>query len=98
LISINRTPTPKETIMDSKNENVEEGVESAIKGGRVSRRWLLKSSANLAAGTIAVSALGAANAEAKPAAAIEKPSTQHDPHANQQTAYHAAAFAGWESV
>jgi len=85
--------------MDSrKNVDAGDGLERAIAGGAVSRRWLLKSTANMAAGTIAVTALGTAKAESKPAAAIEKTSTQHDPHANHEPAYNAAAFEGWESV
>ena len=85
--------------MDSKeNVNVEGGLESAIKGGAVSRRWLLKNSAGAAAGTLAISSLSSATAEAKPAAASEKTSKEHDPHAIHDPAFNAAAFEGWESV
>ena len=45
--------------MDKDQEN---NLRSAIAGGCVSRRWLLKSTATLAAGTVAISALGAAAA------------------------------------
>lgn len=84
--------------MDNKgNENTDD-LARAIEGGSVSRRWLLKSTANLAAGTIAVSALGTAAAEAKPLAAVEKASAEHDPHTSNAPAYNAAAFEGWESV
>ena len=81
-----------------KNIDAGDGLESAIKGGAVSRRWLLKNSANMAAGTLAISSLSSATAEAKPAAAIERPSKEHDPHAVHAPAYSAAAFEGWESV
>ena len=85
--------------MDSeKNPNAEGGLESAIKGGAVSRRWLLKNTAGAAAGTLAISSLSSATAEAKPAAAVEKPSREHDPHAIHESAHNAAAFEGWESV
>jgi hypothetical protein len=83
---------------NEKNSNSGDGLESAIKGGAVSRRWLLKNSANMAAGTLAISSLSSATAEARPAAAIEKPSKEHDPHATHEPAYNAAAFEGWESV
>ncbi len=43
--------------MDKDQEN---NLRSAIAGGCVSRRWLLKSTAKFAAGTVAISALGAA--------------------------------------
>jgi hypothetical protein len=86
-------------MMDSKkNVHPEDRLERAIEGGAVSRRWLLKNTANVAAGTLAVSALGASAAESKPAAASQKTSSQHDPHANNVQTYNAAAFDGWESV
>jgi hypothetical protein len=86
-------------MMDSKkNVQVEDRLERAIEGGAVSRRWLLKNTANVAAGTLAVSALGATAAEPKPAVAPQKASSQHDPHANNLQAHNAAAFEGWESV
>jgi hypothetical protein len=86
-------------MMDSKpNVPAEDRLDRAIKGAAVSRRWLLRNTANVAAGTLAVSALGAAAAELKPAPATGKASTQHDPHANHEHVYTAAAFEGWESV
>ena len=85
--------------MDSKKKvHAEDRLERAVEGGAVSRRWLLKNTANVAAGTLAVSALGAAAAESKPAAMSQKASSQHDPHANIVQAHNAAAFEGWESV
>jgi hypothetical protein len=41
------------------------GLEAAAKGLPVSRRWLLRNSANAAAGAIAVSALGAGAGKAE---------------------------------
>jgi hypothetical protein len=41
------------------------GIEEAIKGLPVSRRWVLRNTANAAAGAIAVSALGAGAAKAE---------------------------------
>jgi hypothetical protein len=74
------------------------GLEVAIKGGAVSRRWLLKNTANVAAGTLAISSLSSAAAEAKPAAAVKGSSKEHDPHAVHELAYNSAAFDGWERV
>lgn len=45
--------------MDKDHEN---NLRCAIAGERVSRRWLLKSTATFAAGTVAISALGASTA------------------------------------
>jgi hypothetical protein len=83
---------------NTKKATTEDRLDRTIEGGAVSRRWLLKNTAGMAAGTIAASGLSAAAAEAKPAAAIEKASAEHDPHTSQAPAYHAAAFEGWESV
>jgi hypothetical protein len=82
----------------SKDVKGEGDLAHAIEGGAVSRRWLLKSTANLAAGGIAVTALGSAQAETKPAAEAVKASTAHDPHAPRVTEYTTAQFEGWESV
>lgn len=85
--------------MESKKIAIaEDRLDRAIEGGAVSRRWLLKNTANVAAGTIAASALGAAAAEPKPKEAAAKASAEHDPHANHEPAFNAAAFDGWESV
>lgn len=82
---------------DKKIESVE-SLGSAIKGGAVSRRWLLKNTANMAAGTVALSSLSATAAEPRAGAAIERTSVEYDPHANPVAPYNAAAFDGWESV
>jgi hypothetical protein len=85
--------------MDSKtNGPAEDRLDRAIKGAAVSRRWLLKNTANVAAGTLAVSALGAAAAESKPVAASQQATSEHDPHVNIVQAYNAATFESWESV
>jgi hypothetical protein len=44
---------------DKDTQKNEGGLEEAVKGLPVSRRWLLRNSANAAAGVIAASALGA---------------------------------------
>jgi hypothetical protein len=44
------------------DEDQENNLQNAVAGGCVSRRWLLKSTAKFAAGTVALSALGAAAA------------------------------------
>jgi len=57
--------------------------EGAIKGSQVSRRWLLKNSANITAGTVAVSALGiSATANAHP---VATKITQEIPHCDLET-------------
>jgi hypothetical protein len=89
----------KETIMKSeKNLNAGDGMESAISGGAISRRWLLKNTANMAAGTLAIASLGSAKAESKPGAEVRQASTEHDPHTNRKPAFKPAEFEGWESV
>ena len=76
---------------------VEDRFDSAVEGKAVSRRWLLKNTANMAAGTFAVSGLGVAAAEAKAAPVPEGISTVHDSHSNHEPEYNPAAFEGWES-
>jgi hypothetical protein len=43
-----------------------DNVESAVMGAKVSRRWLLRNTASLTAGAVAVSSMGLAAAEAPP--------------------------------
>ena len=57
-------------------------IESAVTGSKVSRRWLLRSTANLTAGLVAVgtmnvAAAGTKPAETKPAETVVAP--DHDP-------------------
>jgi len=52
-------------------------IERAATGRKVSRRWLLRSTANLTAGLVAVGAMNVAAAEAKPAETVVAP--DHDP-------------------
>ena len=54
-----------------------DSIESAVTGNKVSRRWLLRSTANLTAGLVAV---GAINVETKPAETVVAPEPlDHDP-------------------
>jgi hypothetical protein len=50
---------------------------SAVTGGKVSRRWLLRSTANLTAGLVAVGSVNVAAAETTPAETVVAP--DHDP-------------------
>jgi len=52
-------------------------TESAMTGSKVSRRWLLRSTANLTAGLVAVGAVDCAAAETTPAETVVVP--DHDP-------------------
>jgi hypothetical protein len=52
-------------------------IESAVTGSKVSRRWLLRSTANLTAGLVAVGTMNVATAETKPAETVVAP--DHDP-------------------
>jgi hypothetical protein len=54
-----------------------DSIESAATGTKVSRRWLLLSTANLTAGLVAVGTMNIAAAETKPAETVVAP--DHDP-------------------
>jgi hypothetical protein len=54
-----------------------DNIESAVTGSKVSRRWLLRSTANLTAGLVAVGTMNVAAAETKPAETVVAP--DHDP-------------------
>jgi hypothetical protein len=54
-----------------------DSIESAVTGSKVSRRWLLRSTANLTAGLVAVGTMNVAAAETKPAETVVAP--DHDP-------------------
>ena len=51
--------------------------ERAVTGGKVTRRWLLRSTANLTAGLVAIGTVNGAAAESTPAATASAP--DHDP-------------------
>jgi hypothetical protein len=50
-----------------------DNIESALTGSKVSRRWLLRSTANLTAGLVAVGSVTVAAAEPKPAETVVAP-------------------------
>jgi hypothetical protein len=84
--------------MDRNEANKNTGsLEDAFKGSPVSRRWLLRNSANAAAGVIAVSAFGQgatpAQAETAKAAAVEA----EDVHADKPAGY-VHALHGWDTI
>ena len=82
--------------MDHQDSNYAEGIEGAIKGAPVSRRWFLRNSANAAAGTIAASAIGAAataQAEAHANAASE-----HDALMADKPAGYVHSLHGWDTI
>jgi hypothetical protein len=54
-----------------------DSIESAVAGSKVSRRWLLRSTANLTAGVVTIGTMGFAAAETKPAETVVTP--DHDP-------------------
>jgi hypothetical protein len=54
-----------------------DSIESAVTGSKVSRRWLLRSTANLTAGLVAVGTMNVAAAETKPLETVVAP--DHDP-------------------
>jgi hypothetical protein len=54
-----------------------DSIESVVTGGKVSRRWLLRSTAGLTVGVVAVGTMSFAAAETKPAEAVIAP--DHDP-------------------
>jgi hypothetical protein len=54
-----------------------DSIESAVTGSKVSRRWLLRSTANLTAGLVAVGTMNVAAAETKPFETVVAP--DHDP-------------------
>jgi hypothetical protein len=54
-----------------------DSIESAVTGSKVSRRWLLRSTANLTAGLVAVGTMNVTVAETKPAETVVAP--DHDP-------------------
>ena len=54
-----------------------DSIESAVTGSKVSRRWLLRNTANLTAGLVAV---GTINVETRPAETVVAPDPlDHDP-------------------
>jgi hypothetical protein len=53
-----------------------DSIESAVTGSKVSRRWLLRSTANLTVGVVAVGTVGFAAAETKSAETVIAP--DHD--------------------
>jgi hypothetical protein len=57
-----------------------DNIENAVTGGKVSRRWLLRSTANLTAGLVAVGSMNVAAAETTPAETVVAPDPlDHDP-------------------
>jgi hypothetical protein len=54
-----------------------DNIESAVTGSKVSRRWLLRSTANLTAGLVAAGTVNVADAETKPTETVVVP--DHDP-------------------
>jgi hypothetical protein len=54
-----------------------DSIESAVTGSKVSRRWLLRSTANLTAGVVAVGTMSLASADARPVETVLAP--DHDP-------------------
>ena len=54
-----------------------DNIESVVTGSKVSRRWLLRNTANLTAGLVAVGTVNVAAAETKPAETAVAP--DHDP-------------------
>jgi len=54
-----------------------DSIESVVTGGKVSRRWLLRSTANLTVGLVSVGTAQVATAKAKPADTVIAP--DHDP-------------------
>ena len=88
--------------MDRSVKTQQGGIEEAIKGLPVSRRWLLRNTANAAAGVIAASALGAG------AAKVESQSAAHampavsaavatDAHADKPAGY-VHSLHGWDTI
>lgn len=80
----------------------EGGIEEAIKGLPVSRRWLLRNTANAAAGAIAASALGASatQLEAKSAAqsaAAMSASSGADEYVDKPAGY-VHSLHGWDTI
>jgi hypothetical protein len=59
--------------MDSDSDS----IERAVTGGKVTRRWLLRSTASLTAGIVAAGTVKVAAMEARPAEAAIAP--DHDP-------------------
>jgi hypothetical protein len=54
-----------------------DNIESVVTGSKVSRRWLLRNTASLTAGLVAVGTVNVAAAETKPAETAVAP--DHDP-------------------
>jgi hypothetical protein len=54
-----------------------DNIERAVTGSKVSRRWLLRSTANLTAGLVAIGTVKGAAAESTPAETAAAP--DHDP-------------------
>jgi len=73
------------------------GIEEAIKGLPVSRRWLLRNTANAAAGAIAASAFGsgASKLEAQPLATAA--ASESEDHSDKPAGY-VHALHGWDTI
>jgi hypothetical protein len=71
------------------------GIEEAVKGQPVSRRWLLRNTANAAAGAIAVSTLGA-GANKLDAQPLASESNAND-HADKPAGY-VHSLHGWDTI
>jgi secreted PhoX family phosphatase len=86
--------------MDRKVNTQEGGIEEAIKGLQVSRRWLLRNTANAAAGMIAASAIGAAKVESQ-SAVQSKPDASAtitaDDHLDKPAGY-IHSLHGWDTI
>ncbi|HWB31624.1 MAG TPA: hypothetical protein VG714_00460 [Acidobacteriaceae bacterium] len=83
---------------DQKNRN-EGSFEGAIKGQPVSRRWLLRNTANAAAGAIAVTALGAGATEKAVAgkASVGTAYPIENVHVEQPQGY-VHSLHGWDTI
>lgn len=77
------------------------GIEEAIKGLPVSRRWLLRNTANAAAGAIAVSALGAgagaAKLEVQPTTTVTPPEVEAEQGGDRPAGY-VHSLHGWDTI
>jgi hypothetical protein len=61
------------------NQPSSDSIDNAIKGAPVSRRWILKNTMTVTAGTVAASALGTSEAKA------EVRTVEDTPHTNLET-------------
>jgi hypothetical protein len=69
------------------------GIEEAVKGLPVSRRWLLRNTANAAAGAIAVSTLGAGAAKAE----VARSAAADEIHVGRPQGY-VYSLHGWDTI